>query len=100
MPKLKVFTVYDSKVEAYMTPFFAPTVGAALRSWETAVNDGQSMMSKHPGDYSLFEVAEFDEKTGSFTPHKAHVNLGLAVEFKKQPASTMSLPGLQSVAQN
>ncbi|AZL82966.1 nonstructural protein [Apis mellifera associated microvirus 18] len=86
MAKLKVFTVYDSKVEAYAQPFFCRTIGEALRSWEGACNDGQSMMSKHPGDFTLFEVAEFDEKTGTFHPRETKNNLGLAIEQKRSAA--------------
>lgn len=83
MAKLKVFVVHDSKVAAYMQPFFCRTVGEALRTWEATCNDGRSMMSSHPADFTLFEVAEYDEATGCFVPHQVHVNLGKALEQKK-----------------
>lgn len=89
MAKLKVFVVYDSKVGAYMQPFFCRSVGEALRSWESVCNDGKSMMSTHPADFALFEVAEYDEATGRFGQHEALRALGTALEVKKQPEAVL-----------
>lgn len=83
MAKMRVFVVYDSKVEAYLQPFFAPTIGAALRMWETTVNSNDSQIAKYPADYTLFETAEFDEATGRFVQHDALKNLGTAIEQKR-----------------
>lgn len=83
---LKVFSVYDCKVQAYMPPFYCRTTGEALRTWESSCNDGQSMMYKHPGDYTLFEIGSFDELSGNLVPLKAHVNLGKAIEVRKDLA--------------
>ncbi|QKI28926.1 VP5 [Kummerowia striata gokushovirus] len=74
-----------------MVPFFAPTVGYAMRSWETSCNDGQSMMSKHPGDYTLFQIADFDESSGAILPLAAHVNLGKALDANRAPEAELPL---------
>lgn len=86
MPKLKVFVVYDAKVEAYMQPFVLRSKGEAIRSWEEVCNDGQSAMSKHPQDFTLFETAEFDEATGRLSQHEALIPLATALEAKKRLA--------------
>lgn len=91
MPILKMFCVYDSKVEAYDKPFTARTVGEALRSWEEACNDGRSPMSVHPGDFTLFEIGEYDDRTGVLKAHEAKRSLGLAVEAKRQPSTDAPL---------
>lgn len=83
MSKMKMFAVYDSKVEAYMTPFFMRSRGEALRAWETTVNDEKSSMHRYPSDYTLFEIGEYDELCGIATSHASKVSLGLALEFKK-----------------
>lgn len=88
MAKLRVYCVYDSKVEAYMQPFFCKTAGEALRSWESVCNDGKSMMSTHPADFTLFETAEFDEATGRFSQHSALRSLGTALEAKRESPAT------------
>lgn len=90
--KLQMFCVFDSKVEAYMQPFYARTVGEALRSWEQSCNDGQSMMSRHPGDYTLFQVGEFDDQTGRIHAKEAFTNLGTAIEQKRAPKEEIPLP--------
>lgn len=81
---LKVFCVYDSKAEAYLTPFFLPTVGQALRAFSDTANDNTTNIYRHPGDYTLFQVGEFDAVAGKFLQHDAKINLGMAQEFKKQ----------------
>ncbi len=78
---LRAFTVYDSKVEAYLRPFFMQTASEAIRAFRDTVNDGQSAFSKHPEDYTLFDIGTFDETTGEMIPSIAE-SLGLALNFK------------------
>lgn len=80
--KLKIFCVYDCKVEAFLTPFFMSTKGEALRAWGTTVNDPSTNFFKYPGDYTLFELADFDSLTAAIVPHSAKVSLGTALEHK------------------
>lgn len=89
--RLKCYVIHDSKVGAFMQPWFARSAGEALRSWEALVNDGQSMMSSHPADFSLFEVAEYDEATGRFDQYEAIKSLGTALESKRQPSPELPL---------
>lgn len=91
MAKLKVYCVYDSKVEAYMQPFFCRAVGEALRNWESLANDGKSMISSHPADFTLFETAEYDEETGSFSQYTALKSLGTALEAKRLPEDKLPM---------
>lgn len=64
--KLKIFSVRDSAMDAYARPFFTPTVALAARSFRDEVNRPDSEMSKHPADYELFELGEYDEDSGKF----------------------------------
>lgn len=79
--KLKVFTVFDSKVECYNTPFFQKSTGEAIRSWTDLANDPQSSISKHPEDYALMEIGTYDDLTGAFENSVAPLNLGLASQY-------------------
>lgn len=81
--RLKVFSVRDSKAEAFMRPFFAPTRGMAMRSFSDAINgsDGDPL-SKHPEDYCLFELGEFDEVSGELVKLDQPLSLGLAATLK------------------
>lgn len=78
---LKVFAVYDSKASAYLPPFMMHTQGQAIRAFSDTVNAKDSILSKHPEDYTLFEVATFEETTAVYVNHEAKLSLGLALEF-------------------
>lgn len=80
---VKVFSVYDVGVEAYMNPFFMRSRGEALRAFSNLCNDPQTSMFKNPEDYTLFELASYDDSTGKFTNETTPLSLGVAVEFKK-----------------
>lgn len=82
--KIRVYTVYDSKVQAYMRPFFQVSKGEALRSWIDAVNDGQTAMNKHPEDFTLFELGEWDDQSAVFQEHSTPLSLGVAIEVHRQ----------------
>jgi len=97
--KLKVFAVYDSKAETYSQPHFMLTRGQAIRAWEVAVNDPETQFCRHPADFTFFELGEYDQLSGTFEQHKAKVSLGVAVEFKKVPASPAPLFAHPSAAQ-
>lgn len=86
--KLKVFSVYDSKVSAYMKPFLMPATGMALRAWDSTVNQPDTDFHKYPGDFSLVELGEFDEETGMFQNYEIKKNLGTALEFRKNVVET------------
>lgn len=78
---MKCFSVYDSKAEAYLPPFFSKTTGLALRSFETAANKADHDFHDHAGDYTLFELGSFNEQTAEFTALKSPHNLGTALTF-------------------
>jgi len=79
--KLNVFSVYDSKAEAYLPPFVSQNRAVAIRSFTAAAQDSTHNFCRHAADYTLFEIAEFDDVAGQLTPLKAHVNLGCALMF-------------------
>ena len=80
--KLKVFSIYDSKAEAYLQPIYALATGAALRSFEAAANDEGHDFHRFAGDYTLFEIGTFDQHSGLLEILKAPINLGTALQFK------------------
>lgn len=64
--KLRVCTIFDRGVQAHGRPFFVPHTNAAMRAFTDEVNNTQSDLFKHPADYDLFELGEFDDSTGRF----------------------------------
>lgn len=65
---LQVLAIRDRQLNGYMQPFTAHTVGLGLRAFSDLVNANDSEMHKHPEDYELYHVGEFDEQTGILQP--------------------------------
>lgn len=76
----KMFTVFDSKVEAYMTPFFSQTMPSALRAFSDTVQNTEHPFHKHAEDYTLFELGIWNDTNGSFEIHKTPIPVAKAIE--------------------
>lgn len=76
----QMYTVYDSKAETYLPPFFVPARGLAIRAFEDCVNSDDHHFGKHPADYTLFFLGSFDTDTGTFVI-KDKSSVGNGVEF-------------------
>lgn len=86
MNTLSVFSVFDSKAEAFLLPFFVPNRAMALRSFTSAVQDESTDFHRYAGDYTLFELGEWDASAGEFAMHEAKINLGLASQYLSTPS--------------
>jgi len=68
----KIYSIFDSKAEAYLQPFFATTDGVAMRMFEQAiVNNAQ--FAQYAEDYSLWTVGHWDETDGTLAPTRITV---------------------------
>ena len=95
MAKLKVYGIVDLKTGIYDRPQFAHTQLAFLRMWEETVNeDGPqaTMIARHPEDFQVYEIAEWDDVKGEITPLPVPISLGKASEYKRKPAHQDALP--------
>lgn len=77
----KVFTIYDSKSDAYLQPFFLHTTGQAVRAISDCVNDPKHQFAKHPADYTLFEIGTFDDSSCLWTPLPQKLTLHGLIEL-------------------
>lgn len=64
--KYVVCSVFDSKVNAFSSPFCCKSRGEAIRSFTDACRDDSLPFKRHPTDYRLFILAEFDDQSGVF----------------------------------
>lgn len=83
MLKLEMFTIHDSKAQAYLSPFFLPTQDIAIRTFTDCLNDPKHTFAKHPGDFTLFYIGQFyvtSARLESFAP----VSLGNGVDLQTQ----------------
>jgi len=77
----KMFSVYDTKAEAWLPPFFLPTLGMAQRMFADCVNDIRHAFSRHPADYTLFLLGSFDDGSAVYTAEVAPVVVAHALEL-------------------
>lgn len=89
---LKVFSIIDIKADAYGTPWFAPTVGMAVRNFSDAINDARTGFSRHPSDYKLVCLGSFDDNSGRFFDDGAQ-SIGFGSDFVTRPGGTLSAVG-------
>lgn len=83
--KMHIFAVYDSKAEFYGNPFFMTSVGEAIRGFQDVSIDQNTNIGRHPGDFTLFHLGEFETSFGEWTIYDSKKSLGTALEH--QPAS-------------
>lgn len=64
-----VLAVRDSAMGAFMRPILVPAIGIGIRSFADEVNrkDENNGLNRHPSDYELWSLAEFDDETGRYT---------------------------------
>lgn len=79
--KIKIYSVYDAKTKVYGQPNFLLNMGAATRAWTEAANDRTMSIGRHPADYTMFEIGEWDDESGVIKMHEAKISLGCAIEF-------------------
>lgn len=60
----QMFSIRDTKSAIYSDPFYAITHGVAERNFHEIANDSSSIVYKHPEDFDLYHIGEFDDNTG------------------------------------
>ena len=79
--RLKCYTVYDGKVAAYLPPFYCRADGEAIRMFAESVMSEGHQFAKHPEDFTLFYIGEYDDETAKVECVITPVSLGTALEF-------------------
>lgn len=62
---VKCYAILDAKIADFHLAIFDIKNEGAMRQFSDAVNDQQTRWNKHPEDYSLWYVGEFDTTKGS-----------------------------------
>lgn len=65
---LKAYAIQDIKAGAFVTPFFCPTHGIALRMFSDECQSPKSNLNRHPDDFKLFCIGSFDDNSGVLSP--------------------------------
>lgn len=97
--KVIICAVRDSATLAFMQPFFARTPAEALRSFALAANSEDHQFSRYSADYTLFQIGEFDDQSGTITPN-APVSLGVAAEFRRPETAAAAQMDIEEAIRN
>lgn len=66
-----VMSIFDVKQNGFGQPFFVVSRGIAFRSIgdDLMRKDTDNVMARHPGDFKLYELGEFEDSTGMLKVH-------------------------------
>jgi hypothetical protein len=66
---LFVVSVKDRAADVFNRPFFVPHRNVAIRDFTDEVNRtaADNQLSKHPDDFDLYLLGEFNDATGEFS---------------------------------
>lgn len=65
---MHLYTVCDTKAGIFEKPFCERNDETARRAFQMAVEAGDSILSKAPGDFSVYLVGYFDDESGEIAP--------------------------------
>jgi hypothetical protein len=72
---LFVVSVKDRAADVFNRPFFVPHRNVAIRDFTDEVNRvaGDNQLNKHPDDFDLYLLGEFNDSSGSFINNEPQV---------------------------
>lgn len=85
---LTVVVVKDRAADAYGRPIFVHTRGIAIRSFQDEINRpaADNEMYKHPEDFDLYFIGEWDDHTAEFIGFtSAPEQIAIGKNLKKGP---------------
>lgn len=85
---LKAFSLLDTKVSAFHTPFFMAHVGHAIRACSELGADLSTTVGRHPADFHLYEIGTYDDQSGILTALYPIVSHGPVLAFVPKQGQT------------
>lgn len=84
----KIFVLKDDKSNSYGPPIVEQTRGMLIRSLQEGLSQGQAIWAKHPQDFTLFEIGEYDPRSGNVELYESKSCLGLVQDFRTSLGET------------
>lgn len=78
---MKLISVKDVVAAAFLQPITVRTSAEAIRLFENQIKEPTSQFAKNPSDFILYEIADFNELTGTITPLPQPHSLATASQF-------------------
>lgn len=95
----KVFAVYDVKGKTYDYLSVQVALGVAVRWFSDGVNEPGTLLNKHPGDFILYQVGEFDDVAGELKSFVPPVHVVNGVDMLKENYANVSTATAGSIAE-
>lgn len=83
----EVFSIHDEKATAFLPPFILPNNAMAQRIFSDCINSEDHQFAKHPADYTLFRLGQFNDMDGTFILKDTKQSLGNGVEFRRMDSN-------------
>lgn len=82
---LGLFSIFDEKAGAFAHPLTFRSKGEAIRAFTDAVNAPDSPFFKHPNDFYMYKLGEYDDNSGVVQPMKEPVITGAECRASQDP---------------
>lgn len=63
-----MFSIKDRAIDGFGDPFAQPSAQHATRWFRDLINDANTPFAKHPDDYDLYTIGEYDELQAQLEP--------------------------------
>ena len=80
MAKVSLYSIFDSKVGVYNAPFVQANDNSATRAFSDEVNNPDSLLNRHPEDFTLFCLGSYDDDVAQTTLFPVLVVSALSVK--------------------
>ena len=88
---LKIYSIFDTASGMYFRPFFMQSDGQAARAFKDLSTDLEHDVGKHPEDYTLFCLGEWDDNNGEIIAEDPR-RLATALEMVALHRKEMNTP--------
>lgn len=80
--KKRVYSIRDNKMASFGVPVLIDNDAVATRQFgDIIASGGDNVMCKHPADFSLYFIGEYDMTTGKFVNADCPVVLATGSDF-------------------
>jgi len=80
-PRMKVFVIKDDKSSVYGLPIVFVNAPMFIRDIQDRIASKETIMARHPMDFTVFETGEFDPNTGVVESYDSKKCLGLVKDL-------------------
>lgn len=84
-----MYSIRDTKTEVFSNPWISHNNNTAMRTFSDAAHDPQTNIYKHPADFQLIKVGDWDDDQGRPIPHE-HITLAFASDYRNEQITTQA----------